>query len=161
MMRDELLDTLRRSFDGDAWHGPALREVLADISAEEAGYRVAPTVHNIWEITLHIAAWAHEVARRLKGAAPAEPAEGDWPAPGNMDKDGWEDTVQQVFNSREAVLGVVRELAETDLSKRSGTAQDAAVAGGFSYGGLIEGLAQHNAYHAGQIMLLKRVMRAP
>lgn len=34
---DHILDQIDRSFRGDAWHGPSVWEVLADIDAAKAG----------------------------------------------------------------------------------------------------------------------------
>jgi uncharacterized damage-inducible protein DinB len=158
--KDELLDTLRRSFDGEAWHGPALADVLADVRAEEALWRPAMHVHSIWEITLHAAGWAAEVASRLKGGEPKEPETGDWPEPdSSAAEDGWQDAIQRVFNNRDVVLAAVRALDAADLDVMSGTSTDPPLGTGFSRAGLIEGLAQHNTYHAGQISLLKKMIR--
>lgn len=157
--REELLDTLRRSFDGGAWHGPALSEVLADVSAEEARWKPAQHVHSIWEITLHVAGWANEVAARLGGRKPQEPDGGDWPECGCADNDGWEDAMQRVFAARDALLAAVRALGEEDLDRVIGS-PDSSVGEGVSAYGTALGVAQHNAYHAGQIAVVKKQARA-
>lgn len=156
---DELLDALNRSFDGPAWHGPALADVLADVTAEEAMYRPARHVHSIWEITLHAAAWIDEVASRLEGKTPDEPAAGDWPEPDNLDNDGWEDAVQQVFSARDRLLAAVRQQTEQDLDATTGTSSEVADSPVSRYG-MVSGVIQHNAYHAGQISYLARLIRA-
>ncbi|MGQ0814477.1 MAG: DinB family protein [Gemmatimonadota bacterium] len=156
--KDELIDALTRSFDGNAWHGPALQDALADVTAEEAMYRPAEHVHSIWEITLHTASWAGEVAKRLQGAAPGEPELGDWPEP-SLDF-GWEDALQQLINARDLLLAAVRDQSEADLDSMVGTSVDAPLGIGFSRSGMVQGVIQHNAYHGGQVVLLKKVIRA-
>jgi uncharacterized damage-inducible protein DinB len=156
--KDELLDTLKRSFDGGAWHGPSLKEALADVSAEEAYWRPATHVHSIWEITLHVAGWASEVAARLGGRQPQEPDGGDWPAVRVRDNDAWEDALQNVFNARDHLLSAVREQSETDLDEVIGSL-DAPLGTDFSKYGTALGVAQHNTYHAGQIAVLKKLAR--
>ncbi len=155
MNRDELLDTLRRSFDGEAWHGPAVNDALKGVSETDAARRPPGGAHSIWEITLHIAAWANEVAERLRGREPRAPDEGDWPVTGGS----WAEAVERVREARDNAVTAAENLTESDLEKRIGTTHDAELATGFSYRGSIEGLAQHNAYHAGQIMVLRRVIR--
>jgi uncharacterized damage-inducible protein DinB len=59
-----LADQIRRAFDGEAWHGDALVEVLANVSAKQAAARPIKNAHNIWEIVLHIGAWDGAVLRR-------------------------------------------------------------------------------------------------
>ena len=156
--KEELIDTLTRSFDGPAWHGPALADTLADVTAEEAMYRPAKSVHSIWELALHAAAWAGEVANRLDGNSPGEPAQGDWPAP-DLDL-GWEDAVQEVFSARDDLLAAVRDQSEEDLDRFVGTDEDPALGTGFTRYGMVVGLAQHNCYHGGQIAVLKKLIRA-
>lgn len=159
--KEELLDTLRRSFDGEAWHGPALKDVLADVSADEATWRPAPGVHSIWEITLHATGWAREVASRLNGGESKEPAGGDWPEPASgKAAAGWQRAVQQLFKARDEVLHAARQLSDDDFDAMHGTVINSALGTGFSSAGLIEGAAQHNAYHGGQMALLKKMVRA-
>src|SRR5271154_6855463 len=62
-----IADQLRRAFDGDAWHGPALLELLKDIDAPTAAAKPLPNVHSIWELVLHIAVWDRVACRRLSG----------------------------------------------------------------------------------------------
>ena len=64
-----LADQIRRAFDGEAWHGDALVEVLANVSAKQAAARPIKSAHNIWEIVLHIGAWDGAVLRRAGGTA--------------------------------------------------------------------------------------------
>jgi uncharacterized damage-inducible protein DinB len=155
MKKDDLLDTLRRSFDGDAWHGPAVSDAIKGVSDADAARRPPGGAHSIWEVTLHIAAWANEVAQRLEGKGPGNPVEGDWPVTGGS----WKDAAERVRTARDYALKVVAAFPEADLDKRYGQTRDAALGTGFTYAGMIEGLAQHNAYHAGQIMVLRRVIR--
>jgi uncharacterized damage-inducible protein DinB len=154
MRKDELLDTLRRSFDGDAWHGPAVTDAITGVTDVQAARRPPGGAHSIWEITLHVAAWANEVARRLHGHPPAEPQEGDWPVTGGS----WREAMQRVNAARDRVVRRLEELTDAELDTAVGGIRDPVLGTGFTYGGMIEGLAQHNAYHAGQIMLLRRVL---
>jgi hypothetical protein len=107
---DRVVDEVQRASCGDAWHGCALKEILKGVDASMAAAKPLASAHSIWEIVLHITAWAREVARRLSGAAPGQPVEGDSPAVVATSPQAWE------------------------------TAQ----------------LVQHDAYHAGQIALLKK-----
>lgn len=151
--KNDLLDTLRRSFDGDAWHGPAVLDTLADVNEEQAAWRPPNGAHSVWEIALHIAAWANEVAQRLEGGKPGEPKEGDYPKPSGS----WEDTIARVEAARDRLVQVVERMHEPELDKLVGAEHNAALATGFTYAGSIEGIAQHNAYHAGQMRMLLKI----
>jgi uncharacterized damage-inducible protein DinB len=62
-----IADQLRRAFDGSAWHGPALIELLEDVDAATAAAKPRLKIHSIWELVLHIAAWDGAALRRLSG----------------------------------------------------------------------------------------------
>ena len=70
-------DQLRRSFEGEAWHGPATLELLAEVVPEEAQTRPIPGAHSIWELVLHLGGAYRLVLRRLQGnSAAADPERG-------------------------------------------------------------------------------------
>src|SRR5437660_567808 len=60
-----IVDQLHRAFDGEAWHGPALMEILADVDASIAVARPISTAHSIWELVLHLAAWEQVIITRI------------------------------------------------------------------------------------------------
>jgi len=43
---------VKRAFDGPMWHGPALAELVAGVSSEEAAAHPVPGAHSIWELVL-------------------------------------------------------------------------------------------------------------
>src|SRR5438270_4731017 len=49
-----IADQLHRAFEGDAWHGPCLRELLSGVTAKQAWTHPLPQGHSIWELVLHI-----------------------------------------------------------------------------------------------------------
>ena len=77
---ERIRDQFRRAFDGEAWHGPSVLQLLNGITAEQAAAHPIPGAHSIWELVLHVAAWRGAVAARLGGKSPDLPDVGDWPA---------------------------------------------------------------------------------
>src|SRR5260370_42600045 len=63
----QIAEQLRRAFDGSAWHGPSMLELLEDVDAETAAAKPIPNVHSIWELVLHTAVWDRAVRRRMGG----------------------------------------------------------------------------------------------
>jgi hypothetical protein len=49
--------TLREIYDGDAWVGPSLHDILRGLTPGQAYGRPIPNAHTIWEIILHMTAW--------------------------------------------------------------------------------------------------------
>ena len=155
---DSLRDELRRSLHGPAWHGPALLEVLCDLSPREAQARPLPGTHSIAELAFHALAWVEEVTRRLDGSAPTLPARGDWPS-----ADDALPVVEAIRLLRQAGDTLDETLAsfpQAKLGELVGSAEHDAPAGtGVTYADMLHGLAQHNAYHGGQVSLLRKALR--
>jgi uncharacterized damage-inducible protein DinB len=155
----QLGDALRRAHDGNAWHGPALGQLVRDIAVSDASAHPVPGAHSIWELVLHLTSWNRESARRLiERNAPREPEDGDWPAVGITNDDAWnlarvELAVSQVELARALAAFPVSRLVESVDTTGSPGAWTPV-----TYHGLILGVIQHAAYHGGQIALLKKAI---
>lgn len=157
MTNDELIDDLERAYAGDPWHGPSLAALLADVSAAEAAARPIAAAHSMWELVLHLTAWTREVARRLGGGVPAAPVEGDWPsAPPLATAEAWRDARLALGDANAMVVGAVRTASEAVLASPVGNTRDPVLGSGLTHAAMVRGLAQHHAYHGGQIALLKK-----
>jgi hypothetical protein len=154
-----LLDELRRAVDGVPWHGPSIHALLSDVTPELASRRPVPSAHSIWEIVLHLRAWTGEVHRRLDGGAPALPVEGDWPAVGATDAAAWGRALAELATAHGRLLEAVAALTPERLAEPVGVLEDpdAALGTETTLAGMLHGLAQHDAYHGGQIAILKRI----
>jgi uncharacterized damage-inducible protein DinB len=156
--RHFIADQLRRLHIGDAWHGPSLQEALTGVTAGMAVARPVPNAHNIAELVHHVAAWAGEVTARLGGRTPQLPEEGDFPPPVDVLSDAeWNVLRRRLDDAHQRVVDAIHASDPARLDERMGTA-DAPMGTGVSFEGMLHGLVQHDAYHAGQIVLLKRAL---
>ena len=149
MESSRIADQLRRSIHGEAWHGPSVMELLNDVDWRQAVAKPIAAKHSIWEIVLHISAWADTAARRSRGeTVDLTPAE-DWPPVTDASEESWRRSVQTLAQKQEALAGLTATLTDEQLQ---------ATAGGKDYSVyfLLHGVVQHNLYHAGQIALLKK-----
>ena len=145
-----LADQLERSVRGGAWHGPALLPALEGITAGEALARPVAGAHTIHELVWHSAFWIDVARERLLGL-PAKPLlpESDWPAAGEATTAGWEAARARLEQAHRGLHAELHALPDARL--------DDPVSGSDpTMRGLLLGLVQHNAYHAGQIVLLRR-----
>lgn len=157
---DAVRGELRRSLSGEAWHGPALLEALGDVTEMEAFARPVAGAHTIAELALHTLAWTEEVTRRLGGGTPREPERGDWPEPARMGSDGWGEIGSRLGEAGAALDRVLVDLTPERLEWKVPAAEAAPASDtGVTYRAMLHGLAQHNAYHGGQITLLKLAQR--
>jgi uncharacterized damage-inducible protein DinB len=147
---ERIKDQLRRAFEGEAWHGPSVREVLEGVTPEIAARRVIPEAHTIWEIVLHITAWESFVRRHLeretlKGFTGVE----DWPEVHDTSPGAWRRAVDLLFQGHLALSQALSRFPESRLDETVPGKQ-------FPFYILIHGAVQHDIYHAGQIALLKK-----
>ena len=138
--------------DGDAWHGPAVETLLADVDASRAASRPVPNAHSIWELVQHMTVWLETVRRRLEENQPVEPApEVNWAPMPEPSEEAWRQTVERHRRAAEDLRRVVASLQDSRLAQGvAGKDYDAYV--------LLHGIVQHELYHAGQLALLKKVL---
>jgi uncharacterized damage-inducible protein DinB len=147
-------------YEGPAWHGPCLRDALQGVTAQTAAARPLPAAHSIFELTHHIGAWIGEVESRLRGNPSGLPAEGDWPEAATVDESNWRDTVARVEARHASLMEFLRGLdpSRLDAIVDPNAAGASAQVTGYI---LLHGLVQHNAYHIGQITLLRKGTQRP
>ena len=100
--------------------------------------------------------WTREVANRLEGKGPKPPALGDWPETGPVDDARWDAARADLFAAHEDLVSALGRFPASRLSERIGEERDAPLGTGVSYREMILGALQHDAYHAGQISLLRK-----
>ena len=151
---DRIADQLRRAHEGEAWHGPALNEILQGVTAEVAARRSIASAHSIWEIVLHVGVWESVVRRRLSGKVTGDlPPEQDWPPPSSTSDAAWKQSLADLARSHAELQKAVARLADRQLAE--------AVPGpGYTVYYMLHGTVQHALYHAGQIALLKKAAAA-
>lgn len=151
---NRLEEQLRRTLEGEAWHGPSVLELLADVSAAQAAAHPIAGAHSIWELVLHISTDYDLVLRRLAGDGHELTTAEGWPACPAPTGENWQQTVQDLRLLNEKLRRAVRDFPEERL--------DDLLVSGVHYTAYTQfiGVTQHNLYHAGQIALLKRALAA-
>jgi uncharacterized damage-inducible protein DinB len=149
---ERLDEQLRCSFEGGSWHGPSVREALDGVTAEEAFRHPIPGAHSIWELVLHLAGTYSLVLRRLNGDATDLSPEEDWPTVEAPTVANWTAALDVLRSLNQQLRVAVRRFSEDALDQRLGPKYTA-------YEQFI-GVTQHDLYHAGQIVLLRRALRA-
>jgi len=148
---ERIVDQLRRAYEGEAWHGPSLRELLDRVAAAQAARRPLPQAHTIWELVLHIGAWESIVRRRLGGEAVEATPEQDWPAVRDTSEAAWKNTLTELERGHLQLRAAVAALTDACLN-------DTVPGQSHSVYSMLHGVVQPDLYHAGQIALLKKAL---
>jgi uncharacterized damage-inducible protein DinB len=144
-----IAEQLRRAFEGEAWHGLALLELLEDVEATTAAAAPLPGVHSIWELILHIAAWDGAAIRRLKGQTVQLTGTDNFPIVPKPTDAAWQEAVAQVKLTHDTLVKMIAALPEPRL-------RDQVPGKDYDFYFMLHGVVQHELYHAGQIAILKK-----
>jgi DinB superfamily len=146
-----IADQLRRAFAGDAWHGPSLKKLLADVTPEQANAHPVATAHSIWELVMHIEVWTQAAAAAVGGVPMPKivGTEKDWPPVTDSSPEAWTTALSRMMKTREQFARGIETFSDARLSETVPGRQ-------YDFYYLFHGVIQHSLYHAGQIALLKK-----
>lgn len=137
------------------WHGgPTPLGALRGVTAEQAAWRPGPRRKSIWALALHVAYWDYAVRRLLDGSArgtfPRAPS--NWPSPpARPESRSWAADVALLRQEHDRLVEAVCRVDPDRLGRRPPGSRQ------WTYGELLVGIVMHDAYHTGQIQLLKRL----
>jgi len=138
-----LLEVFDQAYTAPSWHGTPLRGTLRGLSARQALWRPGATRHCIWDLVLHTAYWKCMV-RRLGS---------NWLAlPDRRNDAAWKRDRALLDEQHRLLHNAIAKLKPADLGRRGWRSQ-------WPVKAEIYGIASHDLYHAGQIQMLKRLMR--
>jgi uncharacterized damage-inducible protein DinB len=127
-------------------------EVLADVSAEDAAAHPIADAHSIWEIVLHLVGGYTLVLRRVRGDRAQLSPEEEWPPVAEVSSEAWREIQHTLEQLNQQLQSAVRGFPAERLSQELGSQYSAYVQ--------FLGAPQHDLYHAGQIVILKKALSA-
>ena len=148
---NRIADQLHYAYAGPAWHGDHITKVLDGISVEQLSNKLENS-HSIAQIIEHMIAWRIFAIKNLNGEAYHIEVDGpvNFPKPEIIDEAYWVDLKARLAANQEELLSLIRKTPEDKL-------QETIIGRKYSYYILLHGIIQHDLYHLGQIVLLKRV----
>jgi len=150
-----ILELIDQSYNKRSWHGTNLRGSIRGLTAREALWRPSSSRHNIWEIVVHCAYWKYVVRRRLLGEKRGSfPLKGsNWfRRAGKLTENQWRSDMRLMEECHRSLHDAVTKLSAEDLKHNPrGSTIDTTM--------VLTGIASHDVYHAGQIQILKRLMK--
>jgi uncharacterized damage-inducible protein DinB len=136
---------LRHAFEKNAWHGPAIKEVLGDITEEQSQKKLNNS-HSIIELVAHMTAWRTYTIRKLEGdeSFDIENNESNFPHLKN-----WSVAQTALEESQIRLSSMLNDLPEEKLFEKVPGRK-------YDFYTLIHGMIHHDIYHLGQIQLIKK-----
>lgn len=146
MHRQEIIELLRRAFDGAAWHGPAVMEILRKVNPLQLGNRIVDS-HTLIELVEHMTAWRRFAIEKMRGNTTYDVDDAANFPKVSPTEESWQITLQQFEDSQRLLLEQLEQMDDSRLEQ---------VVDGrnYSYSIMLHGLIHHDIYHLGQIVLL-------
>ncbi|MDR6567566.1 DinB family protein [Chitinophaga ginsengisegetis] len=149
LLLEHLAVSLENLYNGAPWIDVTFQEYLSRIDAQQAVKSFGES-NNTWEIVNHVIFWHQRVQRYMHNEAPEQ--DGDLPdfyMPENHGEENWEATKHRLAHSFELMAATIRKFPEKELFDTFPGTEHKAIY-------YLQGLAEHDAYHLGQIVLLHK-----
>lgn len=148
---EHIVDQIERSFHGRAWHGPSVLEALEGVDAELATKKLHPELHSIWELAVHLLVTIDVLRGRIAGTVGDVDEAAYWRSIDETSPAAWDEACQLLEVQHQALVEEIRRFDSAQLD------QPLFSIGSPAFNNFL-GQAQHNSYHAGQIMIMKRLL---
>lgn len=134
---------------GDCWIGNNFKEVLHGVDGKKAMAGLSGNTNSIWQLVSHITYWRSSVVNRLTGSTNPPPFT-DFLLPDDPNEENWRQALHDFEAAYHLLRNAIHHFNEENLDKPSPRK-------GQTFYELIMGCLQHDAYHLGQMMLLKKI----
>jgi uncharacterized damage-inducible protein DinB len=133
---------------GDCWIGTNFKETLYGVDAATASKIISTNGNSIWQLTNHIIFWRTTVVNRLTGSNNPPPFK-DFLLPDELNAANWKQTGHDFEAAYHSLRTALHNVKDENLDKPSVKPEQTIYQ-------LIMGCLQHDVYHLGQMMLLRK-----
>ena len=134
---------------GDCWIGNNFKETLHGVDYKKAMETISGKTNSIWQLVAHITYWRTSVVNRLTGTNNPPPFP-DFLLPNEPNEENWKQALHDFEAAYHLLRNAINHFNVENLYKPSPKKDQ-------TYYELIMGCLQHDAYHMGQMILLKKV----
>ncbi|WP_149206476.1 DinB family protein [Flavobacterium johnsoniae] len=138
-------------YNGNPWLEVNLDNTLKNVTAEQAYKKINPNLNTIWEIVNHLIQWRRNILERMQGEVTKTPDHNYFVPVLDPSEAAWEQSLQTLAKSQESWNAFFEDFNDADLAKIY-------VNNGHSYYEHLHGIIQHDVYHLGQIVILKKLL---
>ena len=140
-LRSILLEQLRTTHNEKDWFVP-ISVAVEGVSAEQANWKDSSGNHSVGQLTNHLLFWNARELAKFKGEPEAKFSGNNDETFNNFDAKKWNETVRQL----DQVMAELEKFVETADEQKLQT-----------YASEIAHIGTHNAYHVGQIIIVRKM----
>ena len=138
-------------YDGHPWIEVNLAATLEGITAADAAQKIG-RLNSIWQIVNHLVSWRETLLKRINGESAPAPENNFIEDITDASSVAWKKTMERLQVSQGKLIAYLSGTEATGLDENPRQEQ-------YSRYELIESILQHDVYHLGQIVLIKKLLR--
>jgi len=138
-------------YNGNPWLEVTLADTLKDVTAAQAYKKINPNLNTIWEIVNHLIQWRRNILRRVQGEIITTPDHNYFVPILDSSEPAWEQSLQSLAKSQELWSACLSDFNDADFEKIDQN-------NNHNFYEDIHGIIQHDVYHLGQIVILKKLL---
>ncbi len=141
------------AYFGNSWSDVCVRDIVKDIQYDEAITISAASPNTIAALLYHIMFYNKAICQRLRGEEPQIGEANGFDLPPLKSESDWKQLVSDAMEAAEKLADAIRNFPQEKLF-------DEKPEGKGTYYKKFHGVIEHNYYHLGQIMILKKLIRS-
>lgn len=138
-------------FDGAPWIDVQIRTSLEGMDPKDAARHIHG-LNSVWQIVHHMTSWRETILQRIQGKHIPSPANNYFIEVKDTSSKAWSNTLKKLLLSQGKLMD--------HLSEEIKGADEKPGNGSYTHYELLQGLLQHDAYHLGQIVLIRKMLEA-
>lgn len=149
-----IIKNLENTLSGQPWFGRAVYELLSEIDESKVSIKPNNTEHSILELLWHMNTWAAFVLAHLeqRSAEEIKAFEADDWRTIDPSKHSWQKGMTELKTNHKKIAELLANKEDSFLKEMVPDRQ-------FNFRFMLNGLIQHNIYHAGQIAYLSKMFK--
>jgi uncharacterized damage-inducible protein DinB len=148
-----IIQHLNNTLDGEPWFGRPVYQLLREVDATIAYKKLTPGAHSPIDLLYHMLTWADFTLKRLQKDKINDLAA--------FEKIDWREIDPKLHDWDEGLAALIATHQEivAHLGQQEDSLLDETVDfREYSFRTLLNGLIEHNIYHAGQVAILKKML---
>lgn len=139
--------------EGNNWTEVDVTQTLRDVTMKEATYKTIASPNTIAALLQHLTFWNRVIVKRINGIAVAEPADNGYFVPELLDEADWQQLKADNLKSAHELAAAIRQFDVDALEQPILPEHSTAYRN-------LQGSVEHVHYHLGQMVILKKLIRA-
>ncbi len=148
-----IIANLENTLTGEPWFGRAVYKLLNEIDESKAFIKPNEKEHSLIELLWHMNTWAEFTLANLENRSAGELKvieENDWRVI-DPKKHSWKKGIEELKSIHKKIAEILTEKDDSFLKEIVPNRK-------FNYRFMLNGLIQHNIYHAGQVAYVKKFL---